>query len=114
MVLIPNKTGNSLWLLDEFLGEKRKPRPLEYSDTRQPGFSKIFVMAKGDKGVAVENLETNQMTEQLISEMVKILGKDQVKQELEDLICYSYDSTNMIEMPGVVVFPKRQQRFLAY
>src|SRR5665648_387265 len=38
--------------------------------------------------------------------MVQVLGKDRVKQELEDLICYSYDSTNLIEMPGVVVFPK--------
>jgi len=44
--------------------------------------------------------------EQLILEMVQVLGKDRVKQELEDLICYSYDSTNLIEMPGVVVFPK--------
>lgn len=46
------------------------------------------------------------LPEQLIDEMVQVLGKDRVKQELEDLICYSYDSTNMIEMPGVVVFPK--------
>ncbi|WP_291299631.1 FAD-binding oxidoreductase [Desulfosporosinus sp. BICA1-9] len=46
------------------------------------------------------------LPEQLIQEMVQVLGKDRVKKELEDLICYSYDSTNMIEMPGVVVFPK--------
>lgn len=46
------------------------------------------------------------LPEQLIKEMVQVIGKDRVKQEQEDLICYSYDSTNMIEMPGVVVFPK--------
>src|SRR5665648_1077820 len=47
-----------------------------------------------------------ELSEQLIQEMIQVLGKDRVKKELEDLICYSYDSTNMIEMPGVVVFPK--------
>jgi hypothetical protein len=61
LVLIPNKTGNSLWLLDEFLGEKRKPRPLEYSDTRQPGFSKIFYILKEE-----ENEIRNAAMEQIL------------------------------------------------
>src|SRR5665648_246215 len=47
-----------------------------------------------------------ELSEQLIYEMIQVLGKDRVKQEQEDLICYSYDSTNMIETPGLVVFPK--------
>ena len=45
------------------------------------------------------------LSSQVIEEMVQVLGKERVKHEREDLICYSYDAANMIEMPGVVVFP---------
>lgn len=42
----------------------------------------------------------------IIEEMVRVLGRERVKVELEDLICYSYDAANYSEIPGVVVFPK--------
>ncbi|MHB1653987.1 MAG: FAD-binding oxidoreductase [Desulfitobacteriaceae bacterium] len=29
-----------------------------------------------------------------------------MKTEIEDLVCYSYDATNLIELPGAVVFPQ--------
>ncbi len=40
-----------------------------------------------------------------IKELTAILGKNNVKKELEDRICYSYDATDMTALPGVVVFP---------
>lgn len=56
------------------------------------------------------NLLTNcgvrkMVSSQLIEEMIQVLGKERVKNEREDLICYSYDAANLIEMPGVVLFP---------
>lgn len=43
---------------------------------------------------------------EVIDELISVLDKERVKFEPEDLICYSYDATNFIELPGVVVFPK--------
>ncbi|MDI6812025.1 MAG: FAD-linked oxidase C-terminal domain-containing protein [Desulfitobacteriaceae bacterium] len=34
------------------------------------------------------------------------MDKERVKFAPEDLVCYSYDATNFIELPGVIVFPK--------
>ena len=41
----------------------------------------------------------------IISELQKIVGKDNVATEKQDLICYSYDATQMEFLPDVVVFP---------
>jgi hypothetical protein len=41
----------------------------------------------------------------IIAELQKIVGKDNVATEKQDLICYSYDATQVEFLPDVVVFP---------
>ncbi len=41
----------------------------------------------------------------VLAELQKIAGKENVAKEKQDLICYSYDATQMEFLPDVVVFP---------
>ncbi len=45
------------------------------------------------------------MNRKLIKEFEKLLGKNRVLSETEELLCYSYDATSKEFMPDVVVFP---------
>ena len=45
------------------------------------------------------------LEKRVIAELQKIAGKDNVATEKQDLICYSYDATQMEFLPDVVVFP---------
>ena len=42
----------------------------------------------------------------LIRSIENIVGKENVLSSKEDLICYSYDATNLEALPDLVVFPK--------
>jgi len=41
----------------------------------------------------------------VISKVKKIVGKRNVHTEPEEMVCYSYDATNQIYLPDIVVFP---------
>jgi glycolate oxidase len=45
------------------------------------------------------------LEKRVLIELQKILGKDNVVTEKQDLICYSYDATQMEFLPDAVVFP---------
>jgi len=45
------------------------------------------------------------MKQQILNELISIVGKDNVLSEWEDRICYSYDATMKRAIPSVVVFP---------
>ncbi len=42
-------------------------------------------------------------------ELISIVGRDQVSFEKEEIICYSYDATNVSHLPDGVIFPKNAQ-----
>ncbi|MBI5047926.1 MAG: FAD-binding protein [Deltaproteobacteria bacterium] len=42
----------------------------------------------------------------IIKELTHIVGKDNIRIDKEDLICYSYDATNQKFLPDAVVFPQ--------
>ena len=46
-----------------------------------------------------------QLDKNLIPQIEKIVGKENVLASKEDLICYGYDATNLEVMPDLVVFP---------
>jgi glycolate oxidase len=46
------------------------------------------------------------MDKRLISQIEKIVGKENILSAKEDLICYGYDATNLESLPDLVVFPK--------
>lgn len=45
------------------------------------------------------------MAQNLIKDLTKIVGKDNILADLKDLISYSYDATMRQELPDVIVFP---------
>jgi glycolate oxidase subunit GlcD len=45
------------------------------------------------------------MAKNLIKELTRIVGKDNILADLKDLISYSYDATMRQELPDVIVFP---------
>jgi glycolate oxidase len=45
------------------------------------------------------------LEKRVLIELQKILGKDNVVTEKQDLVCYSYDATQMEFLPDAVVFP---------
>ena len=40
-----------------------------------------------------------------LNELIRLLGKEKVLSEIEDRICYSYDSTKQKVLPDVVIRP---------
>jgi len=46
------------------------------------------------------------LSQSLIKELGRIVGKENIATAKEDLICYSYDATNQQFLPDAVVFPK--------
>ena len=46
------------------------------------------------------------MEERVKKEVKKIVGKEGMTDEVEDLVCYSYDATNRSFLPDVVVYPE--------
>ncbi|MBI5327531.1 MAG: FAD-binding protein [Deltaproteobacteria bacterium] len=46
------------------------------------------------------------LSKNLIQELTRIIGKENIRTDEEDLICYSYDATNQKFLPDAVVFPK--------
>jgi len=46
------------------------------------------------------------LSKNIITEMINIVGKENISTDREDLICYSYDATNQKFLPDAVVFPK--------
>jgi glycolate oxidase len=49
------------------------------------------------------------LSKNLIKELSRIVGKENIATAKEDLICYSYDATNQKFLPDAVVFPKDAQ-----
>ena len=45
------------------------------------------------------------MTKNLIKDLTRIVGKENILADLKDLISYSYDATMRQELPDVIVFP---------
>ncbi len=43
----------------------------------------------------------------VIKKIQRIVGKENVRSELEERVCYSYDATNQIYLPDIVVFTAR-------
>lgn len=50
-----------------------------------------------------------EIDKKIIKKISSIVGKDFVKVDLEDRICYSYDATNLSYLPDAVVFPRTTQ-----
>lgn len=46
------------------------------------------------------------MAQNLIKDLTKIVGKENILADLKDLISYSYDATMRQELPDVIVFPR--------
>src|SRR3972149_1172923 len=46
------------------------------------------------------------LSQSLIKELGRIVGKENIATAKEDLVCYSYDATNQKYLPDAVVFPK--------
>jgi glycolate oxidase len=45
------------------------------------------------------------LSTQLIEELTKIVGRENVAAERQDLHCYSYDATQLEFLPDLVLFP---------
>ncbi|MHB1697679.1 MAG: FAD-binding oxidoreductase [bacterium] len=52
------------------------------------------------------------MNQKIIYDLEKLLGKERVLTETEELLCYSYDATAKEFMPDAVVFPLNAQEIL--
>jgi glycolate oxidase len=59
-------------------------------------------MAKGNR----TEVRHAPLDKNLIRSIEKIVGKENILSSKEDLICYSYDATNLEALPDLVVFPK--------
>jgi len=46
------------------------------------------------------------LSQNIAKELNNIVGKENITNSREDLICYSYDATNQKFLPDAVVFPK--------
>ncbi|MEK7828791.1 MAG: FAD-binding protein, partial [Deltaproteobacteria bacterium] len=46
------------------------------------------------------------LSKNIITEMINIVGKENISTDREDIICYSYDATNQKFLPDAVIFPK--------
>ena len=53
------------------------------------------------------------MAQNLIKDLTKIVGKDNILADLKDLISYSYDATMRQELPDVIVFPHNTEEVQA-
>lgn len=53
------------------------------------------------------------ITSDIIKKIEKIVGEENILTSKEDLICYSYDATNLEAMPELVVFPKNSEEISA-
>ncbi|MDT8902622.1 FAD-binding oxidoreductase [Anaeroselena agilis] len=53
------------------------------------------------------------LNQQILANLTKIVGKENVFTTKEDLICYSYDSTPIDHMPDVVVAPVKTEEIAA-
>jgi glycolate oxidase len=46
----------------------------------------------------------------IVKQIINIVGKENVVEDRETLICYSYDATNIRHLPDLVVFPRTPQQ----
>ena len=53
------------------------------------------------------------MAKNLVKDLTKIVGKDNILADLKDLISYSYDATMRQELPDVIVFPRSTEEVQA-
>ena len=53
------------------------------------------------------------MDKRIIRELRKIVGKEHISSQRQDLICYSYDATNRKHLPEVVVHPSSAEEISA-
>jgi len=50
------------------------------------------------------------LSEKIIKNLEKIVGKPYISQKKEDLLCYSYDATQLMYLPEAVIFPNSAQK----
>ena len=50
------------------------------------------------------------LSKKIIKNLEKIVGKPYISQKKEDLLCYSYDATQLMYLPEAVIFPNSAQK----